>query len=106
MLLAGTLLVSGCYRNPYFKKGDKYEKIETRYPNGKIKERYYLIKDKEGKTVEHWKHIRRYENGQLESECTYVYGVKTGRETFWRDTGRVQREVLYKNGKVVVDINF
>lgn len=87
-------------------EGMLIQKIVIRYPNGRTKERYYVIRDNKGNFIKHGRYIAKYENGQISRACNYKYGVKVGREVFWDENGRTKRQVLYENGKVIIDLHF
>lgn len=80
--------------------GAKREIRETKYPNGQLKEQYYVKRDKERNYVKEGLCIFWYENGHKQSECTYKDGIKEGPSTLWYENGQKFSENTYKNGKV------
>ena len=98
------LIFQGCIKNnnPF----RNTVKIESRYPNGNLKERYHIVKDRYGNPVKHGKYVARFENGRISSESTYINGEKNGRETFWYENGKIKREILHRNGPAAMDVIF
>jgi hypothetical protein len=54
-----------------------------------------------GKTVEHGPYRSWWPNGRLGTKGTMVYGKAEGRWTGWYETGELQGEEWFKDGKIV-----
>jgi antitoxin component YwqK of YwqJK toxin-antitoxin module len=103
----------------------KHETIETKYPNGQIKGRYLVlaetariyVKDgqyeswydngimsyegnyRDGNMIGEWKGW--YKGGMKSFEENYVDGERNGRCTYYDEDGKIQRDILYKGGRIV-----
>jgi antitoxin component YwqK of YwqJK toxin-antitoxin module len=83
-------IIAGC---------DKRETRETKYDNGILKERYTVIKDKNGAYIKDGKYSKWYDNNQKQYETTYKVGKEDGRATSWYKNGQKQSETAYTEGK-------
>ena len=54
-----------------------------------------------GKTAQHGPHRSWWPNGRLATKGTYVFGKAEGRWSGWDETGELQGEEWFKNGKIV-----
>ncbi|GIW81216.1 MAG: hypothetical protein KatS3mg105_3023 [Gemmatales bacterium] len=65
---------------------------EVRWPNGKLKARREVIKDRTGEFIAHGKATTWYENGQLKWQGEYRNGRQVGKWTEWYENGRKEGE--------------
>jgi len=79
------------------KKGLK----EVFHPNGKIKFRYFVKKDKNGKFVIDGIKQIFYPSGQLRGRERYVFGKPDGTWVYYYDTGEQYNEIHFDHGKKV-----
>ncbi len=93
----------------------KTEIRETKYNNGQTKERYTVVKDKEGNYLWDGNYSCWYENGQV--KCTGSYsrrkpadttvdatgihiGGRVGKWDLWYENGQKSQDCAYKDGKL------
>ena len=62
-------------------------KLETRYDNGQLKEKYEVRKDNEGNYIKHGSYVSWYEEGQKKQEGFYKNNKKNGNHIFWYENG-------------------
>jgi hypothetical protein len=73
-------------------------KLETRYDNGQLKEKYALRKDSEGNYIKHGKYVSWYENGEKKQEGEF----KTVRKMVYTSFGMItDKRILKENSKMV-----
>jgi antitoxin component YwqK of YwqJK toxin-antitoxin module len=78
----------------------KRELKETRYPNGQLKEQYYVRIDRKGNQAGDGRYSSWYADGQVQAEETYKNGKLEGLFTTWYENGKMQVKGTYKNGKL------
>jgi antitoxin component YwqK of YwqJK toxin-antitoxin module len=89
----------------YLKYSKNLTKHVVRYDSGMTKERYYTIKDPQGQDVKEGRYIYKFPNGQVQRGCTYKNGKIIGREVFFHENWRIEKETLYDDkGNVIFGI--
>jgi antitoxin component YwqK of YwqJK toxin-antitoxin module len=88
---------------------------EIKYPNGQVMDRYHVRQNAKKNFVRVGMFTRWYENGQKASEGHYVscdgtdttvgstgipFGGREGKWTDWFESGQVEKERTFKNGKL------
>lgn len=77
------------------------EKIETTFPDGKIKEQYTINKKGEKDGI----YTAYNEVGKLKEKSNYKNGLYTGRRTLYFDNGNVEIEENYIDGGILQGIS-
>jgi antitoxin component YwqK of YwqJK toxin-antitoxin module len=76
------------------------ERVETRYPNGSIKECYYIKIDSIGAPIKDSLYCEFYENGKKKMEISYRNGVEHGSVRSWFSNGALEMTCIYHKGKL------
>jgi antitoxin component YwqK of YwqJK toxin-antitoxin module len=69
---------------------------EDKFKNGRLKIRFHVKQDAQGKEVKHGLYTRWYANGNKKLEGRYVNGKKEGTFTEWRINGSKESETVFK----------
>jgi antitoxin component YwqK of YwqJK toxin-antitoxin module len=72
--------------------------VETKYPNGKVNETYYLCKGESDSLVRQGQYTRWYDDGKKLEEGFYINGKKDGLWIELYQNGQKKSEVNWKNG--------
>jgi antitoxin component YwqK of YwqJK toxin-antitoxin module len=95
-----------------------HETQETKYPNGQSKDKYLVIKDKNGSYIRDGKYTCHYENGQIKEQGRYIHGqlfglrrlyYKNGQKSFEEThgvKGLTHQISWYENGNKKADLSF
>ena len=76
----------------------KREMRETKYPDGKFKEKFTVAINKDGGFYKDGQYSLWYENGQKKEESIYKKGKMDGKYTSWHKNGQKNIECSFKNG--------
>ncbi len=91
-----------------------HESRETKYPSGQVKERYQVVKDKNGSFLWDGEYSSWYENGRIMGKGNFTRrnpsdgevgvtgipkGGRTGKWVFWHKNGWKMEESNYSDGK-------
>jgi antitoxin component YwqK of YwqJK toxin-antitoxin module len=97
----------------------RFEKKETYWDNGEIRERWTEKALEEGKSVKHGQYTQWHSNGQKAVEGKFVDGVKHGKQQTWYSNGQIavegkfvdgvkhgKHQTWYSNGQMEEEKNF
>jgi MORN repeat variant len=94
---------------------------EFKYSNGQLKEQYFVKLDKQGNYVKDGKYICWYKSGQKQAIGQYknqlitdtakgntgiLLGGRDGKWVFWYENGQKNCELVYKDRKLITDIEW
>lgn len=78
----------------------RFEKKETYWDNGEIRERWTEKALEEGKSVKHGLYTQWHSNGQIAVEGEFVDGVKHGKQQTWHSNGQQAEEKNFVKGVI------
>jgi len=84
---------------PTWCDGLPVETLEEKWPDGKIKSRRQVVRDKEGNAIPHGLTTQMWESGEKKLEITFQCGVKHGPRLAWHRDGKQWSVGQYVNGK-------
>ncbi|MBN1130472.1 MAG: hypothetical protein JXA71_15875 [Chitinispirillaceae bacterium] len=76
------------------------EPVETTYPDGTIRERYFTKITDSGTVVKEGMYRSFYKTGNRKIEISYMNGKKDGSISSWYKNGRIRSIISYKNGRL------
>lgn len=76
------------------------EEIKTKYDNGTVKEKYFVIKNKDGKQIKNGIFCSFYENGKPFFKGIYKNDLLSGLSENWYENGTKKFEGTYQNGQL------
>jgi len=88
-------LLAGCWpadlpAQPPAATRPSVEVIEQYWPNGRLRERREVLRQPDGRLVDHGRFTRWYPTGVKEYEATYRHGRLSGLEVAWHPNGRLR----------------
>jgi len=84
---------------PTWCDGLPVETFEEKWPDGKIKSRQQVVRNKEGEAVSHGLSTQMWESGEKKLEITFHCGVKHGPRRAWHHDGKNWSVGAYVNGR-------
>lgn len=70
---------------------------ETKYSNGSLEEKFYVIQVEDGSFLRDGSYNKWYENGQKESTGYFIRGKRNGNFKFWYLNGNIKADCSYRN---------
>jgi antitoxin component YwqK of YwqJK toxin-antitoxin module len=83
-----------------FHAASPLEKVETRYADGPVKERYFIYKNDSGVSIKDSIYREFHPNGKVKTEIRYHDGQEEGAVRTWYSDGTPELNCHYSNGKL------